>query len=198
MELIVVSPPGYLAGEAEFINQFFAAGLDRFHIRKPKSDEEQFRQLLAGIDPTYYSRLAIHQHHDLAEEYTIRRLHYSEIQRKLMHTADLDELRGQGFYLSSSVHQVEELVVLQGFDYVFFGPVYDSISKSGYQATLPSDFRLPPHPIKVIAIGGIRAEQLAAIQQMGFDGMALLGALWHSSDPLSAFKQVISKLEELN
>lgn len=199
MELIVMSAAHYFAGEAALINQLFAAGLTRFHLRKPAADEEQFRRLLAEIDPLYYPCLAIHQHHELAEEFSIRRLHYSEAEREKMQTATLDELRGQGFYLSSSVHRLEELIRLQGFDYVFFGPVYDSISKKGYQTVLGADFLLPQSSSLVIAIGGIRADKLGGIQTMGFGGAALLGAIWHSSGfPLVEFEKTITAFKKLH
>jgi thiamine-phosphate pyrophosphorylase len=199
MELMVISPADYFEGEAEIYNRFFAAGLTRLHIRKPKGDEDQFRRLMEQIKPDYYPCLALHQQHGLAEEYSIRRLHYTEGQRKLMKAAELDELRGQGFCLSSSVHHLEELAQMQGFDYVFFGPVYDSISKIGYQSSITADFLLPEHSLKVIAIGGLKAEKLGSIKAMGFDGAAFLGAIWHAANPpLVEFKKTIDLFKTLS
>ena len=154
MELIVVTPPEYFEGEAPLINELFAAGLHLLHLRKPDNDEAQFRKLLMDIRPEYHQAIAIHQHHELAEEFSLRRLHFTEQRRKLVGIAPLDELRGQGFCLSSSVHDLQELPDL---DYVFYGPVFNSISKAGYNSVLEAGFVLPPHGVKIFGIGGVSA-----------------------------------------
>jgi len=109
MELVVVTPPDYFEGEGQLINALFTAGLDLLHLRKPENDEEKFRKLMLAIRPEYYPAVSIHQHHELADEFSVKRLHYTEQHRKLMGDACLDELRGQGFCLSSSVHDLEEV-----------------------------------------------------------------------------------------
>lgn len=191
MELIVVTPPDYFEGEGRLFNQFFAEGLGLLHIRKPINDREKFRKLMMEIKPEYYPAISIHQHHELADEFSLKRLHYTEQHRQSVSAVELDVLRRLGFCLSSSVHEPDNLPDL---DYVFFGPVFNSISKTGYESKLNADFVLPPHQTKVFAIGGISAGKLAQLKQMNFDGAAVLGTIWHQQDsPLTAFK----KLEEV-
>ncbi|WP_158796012.1 thiamine phosphate synthase [Pedobacter sp. L105] len=195
MELIVVTLPEYFEGEGPLINELFTAGLHLLHLRKPDNDEEQFRKLLMDIQPEYHPAIAIHQHHELAEEFSLRRLHFTEQHRKLMSIAKLDELRGQGFCLSSSVHHLEELPDL---DYVFYGPVFNSISKAGYNTVLESGFVLPPHAEKIFAIGGVNAGRLKQLSAMNFDGAAVLGALWHQEgSPVAEFKKIKQALTDL-
>lgn len=195
MELVVVTPPDYFEGEGQLINALFTAGLDLLHLRKPENDEEKFRKLMLAIRPEYYPAVSIHQHHELAEEFSVKRLHYTEQHRKLMGDACLDELRGQGFCLSSSVHDLEEVPDL---DYVFYGPVFDSISKTGYNSVLDTDFVLPSHTVKIFAIGGVKAGRLEQLKAMNFDGAAVLGALWHREDsPLAEFKKIRKALIDL-
>jgi len=209
MELIVVTSPDYFEGEGRLINEFFAEGLGLLHLRKPGNDALKFRQLMMEIDPEYYPAISIHQHHELADEFSLRRLHFTAQHRKLMVSGDLNDLSEQGFYLSSSVHGLIELTDLSkinrtteknlsSFDYFFYGPVFNSISKKGYHSQLDDDFILPPHLIKVIAIGGVQSDRLVKLKRMNFDGAAVLGTIWHQKEhPVTAFKKIIKAILEL-
>lgn len=198
MELIVVSLPDYFEGEGELINELFAEGLHLFHLRKLEKDAEKFRKLMREIDPEYYPLISIHQHHELAGEFALRRLHFKEQDRILKRAAELGELKKQAYVLSSSIHELSALPDLEYFDYVFFGPVYNSISKKGYQSILNVDFVLPPHLVKVFAIGGITAGQLSELKHMDFDGAVVLGTIWQQPDaPLTAFKKLKHTINEL-
>jgi len=197
MELIVVTPPEYFKGEAELINQFFAEGLALLHLRKALVDPEQFRALMHGIDPVYYPRIAIHQQHELAAEFGIRRLHFKEAERRQLRQEEIGRLCSDGFHLSSSIHDLEEISGLEGFDYVFYGPVFNSISKTGYHTVLADDFVLPAHQVKVFAIGGVEEGKLQQLKQMNFDGAAVLGSLWHQAvSPLTALKTLLKSIQQ--
>lgn len=207
MDLIVVTRPDYFEGEAELINQFFANGLRLLHIRKP-NNAVKFRALMNGIDPEYYPLISIHQHHEIAGEFGIKRLHFKEQQRRALLDDGLKNRFSEtgkelphaaGFHLSSSVHDLAEISEMEGFSYVFFGPVFNSISKTGYHTALADDFVLPAHAVKVVAIGGVRADKLKQIQQMNFDGAAVLGSLWHPDvSPLVALKNLQHAIDELD
>jgi thiamine-phosphate pyrophosphorylase len=198
MELIVVTLPDYFEGEAELINDFFADGLRLLHIRKPVHDIRQFRELMKGIHPEYYPLISIHQHHEHAGEFSVQRLHFKEHERKSRSADDLKQLLSAGFLLSSSVHDPAELSALSGFDYVFLGPVFNSISKIDYKSVLADDFVLPELKLRVMAIGGVEATRLQRIQQMNFDGAAVLGTLWqHPKSPLAAWKDLLAARQNL-
>jgi len=198
MELIVVTPPGYFEGEGALINAIFAAGLPLLHLRKPGNDLKQFRKLMNEIHPSNYPCIAIHQHHELAEEFMLKRLHFTGQARKEMLAGEGEELVKQGFVLSSSIHTLNDLAELANLDYVFFGPVFNSISKVGYQSALEADFVFPPHGIKVFAIGGVIADQLPALKRMNFDGAAVLGSVWQQDiPPLKAVKNLLSAINKI-
>ena len=198
MELIVVTPPDYFDREGELINQFFAAGIRLLHLRKPENDPLKFRKLMMEIDPANYPLISIHQHHELAAEFSLKRLHYTEQQRKGTSVTEIVRLAEEGFLLSSSVHELAVLPELDYLGYVFFGPVFNSISKAGYQSTLDADFVLPPHEVKVFAIGGVSADRLGELKRMGFAGAAVLGTIWHQDvTPLTAVKKLISAINEI-
>ncbi|MCF2494948.1 thiamine phosphate synthase [Dyadobacter chenhuakuii] len=183
MELIAISHPDFIPNEAERINALFRAGLMRVHIRKPHCNVADLSQLIGEIDPAFHANIALHSHHELAAEFGIKRLHFPEKLRQETPDFMLEKLSNAGFKLSTSIHEIAALTQLsKGFDYTLFGPVFDSISKEGYQRVINDDFYLKEEQktIKVIAIGGIDHSNLNKIKQMNFDGAAMLGAIWHS------------------
>lgn len=193
MELIVISSPSPLAAEGRLINQLFQAGMSCFHLRKPDRGFETIRDLLGEIEPGYHDRIALHQFHEMAPELGITRLHYTEAARSRTPPSAFWKHRKAGCTLSTSIHQLNALNGLEHFDYAFYGPVFNSISKPGYTRTVPDNFICPKadHQARLIALGGIQACNLGKIKQMGFDGAAVLGTLWN--DPhqtLQRFKQL--------
>src|SRR5687768_14398114 len=82
MTLIVASDSALRKNEAAVINALFDEGLEVFHLRKPFTSAEETEQLLQQIDNTQVSKIALHQHHQLANMFGIKRLHYPEAKRK--------------------------------------------------------------------------------------------------------------------
>lgn len=193
MELIVISDTDYVANEAEIINQLFEAGMRRFHLRKPGWDFKQLTGLLSQIDQTFHHDIAIHGHHEIAGQFNLKRLHYTERNRFNTEPEKLISQKGQGYELSTSVHDLDFLKSLRAFDYVFFSPVFNSISKPGYQGGLPESFRLQKDDVKpkLIALGGVGNSNLNKIKEMNFDGAAVLGAIWSRPEQaVSNFKKL--------
>lgn len=184
VHLIVISTPEPVANEAENINRLMEAGLGLFHLRKPESDLVSVAQLLSEIDPKYYDRIALHQHHGLATEFGLKRLHFTEKHREKASLKALQEIRQKGLITSTSIHDFSLLSSLNHFDYTFFSPVFDSISKQGYSSSLESGFRLekPVGSPKVFALGGVELKNLSQVKTMKFDGAAVLGAIWNREE----------------
>ncbi|MHB1922930.1 MAG: hypothetical protein ACYCOO_11920, partial [Chitinophagaceae bacterium] len=76
--LTVVSSPLVFSKEEFFINAMFDEGLEVFHLRKPGFSINDFRKILDEIKPEFYSKLAIHSHYELADDYGITRIHFPE------------------------------------------------------------------------------------------------------------------------
>jgi thiamine-phosphate pyrophosphorylase len=196
MKLIVLSEPAYFNGEASLINQLFEAGLSVFHLRKPGSDRLTYASLIAEIDVRYHDKIALHGFHDLILNFpSIKRLHFPEWLRKQTFK---DGIPGPGAALknrtwSTSIHHLKDLDQLKGFDYTFYGPVFDSISKTGYAGIADADLILPErnNNLRIIALGGINAGNVSQVKHMGFDGLAALGAIWKKKEQaLDNFKQL--------
>ncbi|AKD04257.1 thiamine phosphate synthase [Pontibacter korlensis] len=185
MKLIVISSPAPVAGEPQRINQLFEAGLEHFHVRKPDYPKEQLRKLLSQIDAVHSPKIALHQHHVLAGEFGLNRLHFTEQSRSITPLAKFTTLKSDGYQLSTSVHSTEALQQLPScFSYTFFGPVFNSISKPGYTADIPANFCLTAaeKAVPVIALGGIDAGNISLVPKMHFDGAAVLGSIWNQPE----------------
>ena len=193
MELIVLSNPETIANEAKIINQLFEAGMTRFHLRKPGWSGNQCMDLLKDLDPAFHPAIALHQHHYLTNDLNTKRLHFTENHRFNTSKETLINQNLSGFLCSTSVHQLAEIHSLNAFDYVFFSPVFHSISKPGYQSKLEKGFVLKKVNSlqKVIALGGIDEHNLNQIRQMKFDGAAVLGAIWKNPEQaVTIFKKL--------
>lgn len=192
MNVIVISNPSALSNEAKIINTLFENGLDVFHLRKNSGTRAYCKQLISEIDEVYHDRIALHHFHGLTADFGINRLHYKEQQRKQLQEAKTG-LNFKDTVLSTSIHQLEDVDDLKGFDYTFFGPVFNSISKPGYAGVLGANFRLPKRlsNTKLMALGGINASNFDKVSLMGFDGLALLGFIWNDpSKAVSNFKSI--------
>jgi len=195
MQLIVISHPDTVAREAQLINQLFEAGLTCFHLRRPDWDEKRLIDLLRQIDQSFYPYIALHQYHNIAIDFNIKRLHYTEKHRLATEQDQLILQKEGGFVLSTSIHDITDLSSLTPFDYTFFGPVFNSISKPGYQSKLTKGFHIDRNTAqpKVIALGGVEHMNLDKLKHMGFDGAAVLGTIWN--DPAHAITN-FRKLQE--
>ena len=176
MKWIIITSPEFLSGEAIFIDKLFSQGLDLLHLRKPEASLEAYKRLLLQIPKHWYSRIVLHEHFALAEKFGLHGIH---LNRRCSQVPD--SFRGS---ISCSCHTLEEVKKQKASkDYVFLSPIFDSISKVGYHAA-SSPTSLKQAAIenvideKVIALGGITANNIPLVKEWHFGGVALLGDIW--------------------
>jgi hydroxymethylpyrimidine kinase/phosphomethylpyrimidine kinase len=185
VNVIAISKEVFIDGESELINSLFSVGLEALHLRKPNASEVQMRSLLNGIDPKYRSSIALHSHHSIAKEYGMSRLHFQEKNR-------MEFKREESVIYSTSFHDVETAKEQgEDFDYYFMSPICDSISKKGYIA---KPMKSPS--IKAVALGGICLEKLEEVKGLGYNNIALLGAIWENPESaVTSFVEIKEKWE---
>ena len=182
MKWITITSPKFLSGEAIFIDKLFSQGLDLLHIRKPDAPLEAYKLFLLQIPKQWYSRIVLHEHFALAEEFGLHGIHLNR-----RYSVAPNAFHGS---ISCSCHTIEEVITQKvSKDYVFLSPIFDSISKVGYHAAF-SPTLLKQAAIenlideKVIALGGITANNISLVKEWHFGGVALLGDIWkRMSDP---------------
>jgi len=192
--LVVISYPTPLVDEATIINALFDEGLEILHLRKPGLTADEMRELIEKVKPQFRQQITLHQHHEVADDLGINRFHFTEAKRKEMNEGEQSQLKESDNVLSTSIHQMDAYRHLSPcFDYTFFGPVFNSVSKQRYASTLSDDFIFPirlDHP-KVIAIGGIDTSNIQQAMDMDFDGVAILGAIWKKpNEGIEQFKLI--------
>lgn len=190
--IIVISPEDNVKDEIAWVNQLFDEGLALYHIRKPLFLGLDLIHYITAIDEQYWSRVVVHQYFDVAADLGINRFHLKEKDR-LKHT-----FKGaDNVTLSMSTHQIKEFNQLDAqFEYAFLSPFFESISKKGYGhgSTLLQDINLRENEhTKLIALGGINEENINQVYP-NVDGVALLGTIWQSDNPLKTYKQCIKKI----
>ena len=130
MELILISSPGEKPNEVRFVKRIFEMGLSRFHLRKPDWTFDELRRFLNEFPDDYLQRIVIHRRKELLKDFPLAGYHLSSRE-------DYFEKDFEGS-LSRSFHTLEELRKNEEqLDYVFLGPIFDSVSKQGYKAAFP-------------------------------------------------------------
>lgn len=175
---IVITLPHFFDGEAEQITAMFQSGLQRLHLRKPEGSEDECRRLLRDIPSCYYDRIVIHDFHSLALEFSLGGIHLNGRHPQV-------EVSGWSGDVSVSCHSISELERRrrEGFAYLSLSPIFDSISKKGYNAAFSSE-ELREAKAKgiidsrVMALGGLCHDNIDEAMAFGFGGVMVLGEAW--------------------
>lgn len=174
---IVITLPRVMEGEAKALMEICKEPCAPIvHIRKPESSEAEVERLLnrlkaSGCD---MSRLTTHYNEPLARKYGLGGVH--------LRGEELEKGAGAGLRRSLSTHSWKEVQQYAGrVDYLFISPLFDSISKPGYRSGLDPEetfSRLAHHAGRVVALGGISSDTMMQVERLGFDGAAVLCAVW--------------------
>lgn len=185
--MIVMTNPSAIANEISIINSLFEEGLSLLHIRKPDFSELEMALFIHQIKLKFRDNLVLHNHHELAADFGINRIHFSEKQRE-----EVLEIATEHKIISTSVHSAEAFNALNpNFEYAFLSPVFKSISKENYESETDLFEALKSRKnfeTKVVALGGIEPENIQKTFENGFDDIALLGAVWNHQNPVNQFK----------
>ncbi|WP_062545394.1 thiamine phosphate synthase [Rufibacter tibetensis] len=199
--LVVVTPDNSTPLQIALWLELLNAGADYLYVRGDVEAYEVQEELARLVSRGYASKLILPRTQAKSLEAAVRYFHVKERER---HTSE--RTYSPTIPYSTSVHALSDIGDLDPvFQLVFYSPLFRSISKEGYgpktelatiqkewQALKAQQGRLP----KVIGLGGISADNVLEVKQAGFDGAALLGAIWQQEDPVGAFRTVIGALQE--
>jgi thiamine-phosphate pyrophosphorylase len=186
--LVVISPPAVEDHHLPVINDLLKENIV-FHIRLKEKDTLYTSEILNHIEKKHHDKIVVHQDYYLAAEYKIRGIHLSEKNR-----LDFTSLKLKNYNLvSASIHMMENYEVIRtNFEYVLYAPVFGSISKPGYHPNkswekIREEVQTFTDPSQLVALGGITDKNVSIVKEAGFGGAAILGSIWSSPDPLTAF-----------
>ena len=202
MNHIVISSPNELEKEVPQVIGLFKAGLKIYHLRKPKFTKQQMAQYINEIPTKYHNRIMLHSFHKLAAKHKLRGVHLSKRHKKKGFKNKIKIkwflIKNPSLKVSTSFHSISSLKQdKRNYDYVMISPVFDSISKKGYSAAFnlkTLTVAIQKSEKNVLALGGINAENVSQVKELGFYGFALLGSIWNSElKPVEAYKNIIAK-----
>lgn len=194
MKLVVITGEKFLRHEAYLINMLFEKGLQLLHFRKPQASVEETGCVLNEIDSRFHSRIVIHDHFPLIENFGLKGIH--------LNRRNPAWYQKTGISVSSSCHSFEEIAAAKACDYVFLSPVFDSISKAGYRKGFVSEHLSKGSAAgiineRVIALGGITPEKVSEIKLYRFGGVAVLGSLWADFDKDENVDDLLGRFDKL-
>lgn len=180
-KIIVITSPEPVENEASKLTCLLDAGVDFIHIRKPDTLLREVKDLIENIPFEYRKKLRLHGHFQLVNEMNLAGVHLNGRNPIAPATA---------LSISKSVHSIAELDNISDFDYVTLSPIYDSISKVGYKTKFELDkIGKSIKGKRVVALGGIRPENIQDLKDVGFYGAAFMGYVWNNDFP-SAVKNI--------
>jgi len=195
--LIVITPETDATDEIQTVIKMFEEGLKTLHLRKPKADKQSMKAYLDQIPAEYHTRIVVHSNYDLLGDYKLQGIHItSETKEWFDILANTPEEKGtamvvalfkqmiDGKTVSISCHSIDEIDEQSyKYDYYFLSPIFDSISKEGYQSKFELEKLkqfLGLRDKKIIALGGVDKENISLCTEAGFSGSAVLGAVWEA------------------
>jgi thiamine monophosphate synthase len=204
MDVALITQERFVNNEASIVNEMFRGGLNYLHVRKPGSSKSEFRKFLNQVDESFHKRLVLHEHQELCTDYEIKIVQFTKRQWK----KDYFKMWLLWKYLNFKIHDLEstysfhEMSTLlkdhSTYRHVFLSPIFESISKPGYESKFNNSFlvdSLKKTKHKVFALGGIDETKIKTVHEMGFGGVGVKGAVWLSGNPLKKFQTIFEKCQ---
>ena len=210
--IVLIAPEKDIESEIELLHQLFEAGLVYYHLRKPEKDYDAHCAYLNQIDEKYHNRIVVHYFHELINDFNLKGIHFQEAKRQSLFSSEYKVMSKEflKYYakslntsysilhtktVSSSFHEPEELADCDiEFDYHLLSPVFSSISKEGYEGR---GFDVNEIDKTIIGMGGVNAETIPEVLQLGYKGIGVLGGVWNAENPLESFKSIKEQFSAL-
>ena len=181
------------------IERALDGGVKAIQLReKDLSGKELFNlaERVTRLCQRYRAQLFINDRVDIALAVDAAGVHLGEAS---MPVPAARSLLGAHRSIGVSTHSLEgaRRAAQDGADFIVFGPVYFTPSKANFgapQGLKSLQIIVENISLAVYAIGGIKADNLLEIKNVGSRGVALISAIIRAEDPALAAKQIIAGL----
>jgi thiamine-phosphate pyrophosphorylase len=213
MQIRLVSHFDSVKQEHELLLKVFEHADVLFHLRKRNFSDLDMLNYLNEIPQEYHHRIIMHSHFHFANSFDFHGFHFNKQYDLAQLKKDIDDATFediQNKIKGFSVHNLNDILALKNeFDYVLISPVFDSISNRGYNSkikikTFQKFLEQQADRVPVIAMGGIKTENIPLAFTAGFDGVALLGHIWNYllesgniTKTYALFEGVVHQVEQL-
>lgn len=178
-KIVVITPPTPVDNESVMIERLLGAGADIVSLRKPAIGERYIESVLQNIRPELRKRIRLHDYPHLARAFNTG----FQLNSRIANAEGISPSM-----LSKSCHSLAEAAEARDVDYVTLSPIFDSVSKPGYNSRFDiSNIDLSSIKAKTIALGGVTLDRLPLLRKAGFDGAAMLGDVWRNRESFDSF-----------
>ena len=204
MKLILFSPSEKKDSELPFLLNMFDNGLPTYHLRKTNFSIRELKNFIAEIPEKYHKRIVLHTHHALAMKFNLKGVYISRSHKKRKYRTwfriQWFKFRKKQLQVSCTFRSIEDIHDHDPkYNYVLLSPVFDSMS-GNFQAGFAEynlKTALQQTRYKVVARGGISADNIQKAHELGFAGIAFYSGIWKTKNPLQEFIKVKEKFSEL-
>ena len=162
MKLIIMTKPTFFVEEDKILATLFEDGMDNLHLCKPGAEPVYSERLLTLLPEDCLSRITVHEHFYLKQEFRLRGIH----------------LDGPGVSLpagyrgnySITCHSTDELKELKKqANYVFLDIPLEELQAAGGHNQIDK---------KVYACSNISLSNIHLAKELGFGGVVICDDLW--------------------
>lgn len=188
----------FFVEEDKILTSLFDEGMENLHLYKPGSAPMYSERLLTLLHEDYCSKITVHDHYYLKEEYRLRGIHIDDAT-----TAPPQGYRGRLCRTCRAIGELKE--AKKKSDYVFLRNVFDSQSDRDEKASFTAEelkeaAKRGLIDKRVYALGGMNTETVRAARDLGFGGVVVCGDLWNRFDIHNQldYKELIAHFEKLH
>lgn len=177
-KVLIFSAPSAVQNEMNIFTQMLNLNNNiLLHFRR-KIEHSQDEYVIEYLSHLYPQRIVLHQNYQWAEQYPVKGIHLP--QKEYAH---YEKWHKKYRIISTSFHTLDEIQNnIFDFEYVFLSPIFQSISKKDYKPVITQkeikNFLSEYKKIPIIALGGCMPKHIPFLQELGFMGVAFLGAVW--------------------
>lgn len=189
MRFIAITTPKVVVEDVYLIQRLLDGGIDIIHLRKPEADIRECRKLLKKLTKEERAKIVIHDFPELYDEFSLKGIHVNKNVTSLPN--DYTGIR------TRSCHSFEEVERHKSeYDYLFLSPIFNSISKAGYEAAFSREELIKASKDciiddKVIALGGVTFDKIPYLKMLNFGGVAMIGGIYNIN-ALNCLKEIDS------
>jgi len=176
MKIGIICPDYIFPSEEEILSYFFEKGIEFAVMRKSQNLERDIVRFIDDIPQKYHDKIIIQDRFNLLKHFSLNGILLSKKKPK---APSLEKRFTKGV----SCSRIDDILKYQNFQNIFFGPVFESISKNNIKPVFGETALIEAKAKniineKVIAMGGIDEETILKAKMIGFERVALFGGLW--------------------
>ena len=180
------------------VEEVIKGGATMIQLREKDAKDSRLLKLagdVLSVTDRYAVPLIINDRPDIALQCGAARVHIGQQDGSVR---QIRRMIGEEKILGVSAHTKEEAVRAEqdGADYLGVGAVFPTSTKQNTVSLSPETLREICRAVKipVVAIGGIRADNIGSLCGTGIDGAAVVSALFASENPKKAAEQLTASL----